>query len=476
MIVDNTSLVSVADFKRVFDEQRKNSHKIALTDAKERIEKLKRMQAYIMSHLGEIEKVMYKDFRKPPVEVQVAEVYSVTSEIKFACNNLKRWMKPQRVPTPIGLIGTYNYIKHEPKGNVLIISPWNYPFSLAIKPLVAAVAAGNVVMLKPSELTPHTSGFIKDMIEELFPQNEVAVFEGEVEVATELLKLPFNHIFFTGMPTVGKVVMRAAAEHLASVTLELGGKSPNIIDETADVKKAAYATAWSKCFNNGQTCIAVDYVMIHSSQKEAFISAYRDAIQQMLNPESKGIEQSESYARIVNRRHFRRIKSYIDDALEKGAEIELGGKMVEVENFIEPTVLTGVHDDMQIMQEEIFGPVLPIITYQYKEEVVAYINGKEKPLALYIQSKNPQNIDYFLNNTRAGDSVINDLMLQFSHPELPFGGVNNSGIGKANGFFGFKEMSNLRGVSKRQFGAMKFLYPPYHGKVKRLVDLIVKYF
>jgi aldehyde dehydrogenase (NAD+) len=471
-----SELVQTAEIQQIFNAQHRHASVIALTDYKQRAEKLKKLQAYVLAHQEEIQQAMYDDFRKPTAEVMLGEVYSITSEIKFACKHLKRWMQPHRLPTPLGMIGTSSYIKHEPKGNVLIISPWNYPLSLAVKPLISAIAAGNVAILKPSEMTPNTSKFIKKMIGELFDKNEVTVFAGDVAVATELLKLPFNHIFFTGAPTVGKVVMRAAAEHLASVTLELGGKSPNIIDETADVKKVAAMTAWSKCLNNGQTCIAADYVMIHESKKEDFVNAYRDVVKQMYDADGKGVENSGSYARIVNHRHFNRIKSYLDDAVSKGAKIEVGGATLADQNFIEPTLLTHVNDGMKVMQDEIFGPVLPVLTYRDKEEVIAYVNSKEKPLALYIHSKNKQNIDYFLNNTSAGDTVINDLMLQFSNAEIPFGGVNNSGIGKSNGFFGFQEMSNLRGVTQRQFGTMKFIYPPYTEQVKKLIDMFVKYF
>lgn len=358
----------VIDNQRVFEAQRFQSSIIALTDAKTRIGKLEKIKSYILEKQTEIEQAMYQDFRKPTAEVTLGEIYSITSEVKFACKNLKRWMAPQRLATPMGMIGTTNYIKHEPKGNVLIISPWNYPLSLAIKPLISAIAAGNVVILKPSEMTPHTSQFIKKMIGDLFDENEIAVFEGDEIVATELLKLPFNHIFFTGSPAVGKVVMHAAAKHLASITLELGGKSPNIIDETADVKKVAAMTAWSKCLNNGQTCIAADYVMIHESKKEAFVNAYHDTIKEMYNPNGQGVENSDSYARIVNARHFNRIKSYLDDAIEKGAKVEVGGKTIADQNFIEPTVLTDVNDKMKVMQEEILVQYYPLSPIEIKKK------------------------------------------------------------------------------------------------------------
>ena len=471
-----TTSLTENSIENVFISQRQNTNTIANTTASERIDKLKKIQGYLMSHLDEVQQVMFKDFSKPGSEALLGEIYGINTELKHTCKHLKGWMKPQRVPTPLSVIGTSGYIKHEAKGNILIISPWNYPLSLAIKPLISSIAAGNVAILKPSELTPNTAAFIKRMIEDLFPSNEIAVFEGDASVATELLKLPFNHIFFTGAPAIGKVVMRAAAEHLASVTLELGGKSPSIIDETADIKKIAAITAWGKCINNGQTCIAPDYVFVHESRKDAFIEAYSDCIKKMYNADDQGVENSDSYARIVNERHFGRVKGYLDDAVAKGAKVVLGGKTIADQNFIEPTVLTNVSDDMKVMQDEIFGPILPIMTYSNRQEVIDYVNSKEKPLALYINSNNSKNVDFFLNNTTAGDTIINDVLLQFGNPEIPFGGVNNSGIGKSNGYFGFQEFSNMRGVMKRNFGDMKFIYPPYTDRVKKIVNAFVKYF
>jgi aldehyde dehydrogenase (NAD+) len=308
----------------------------------------------------------------------------------------------------------------------------------------------------------------------LFPPEEVAAFEGDASVATQLLELPFNHIFFTGSPAVGKIVMAAAAKHLASVTLELGGKSPVIVDETANVKTAAEQIAWGKYFNNGQTCIAPDYLLIHESVKEPFMQAFRESVNRMYSPDGKPVEQSPNYCRIVNNRHFQRVQSLIDDAVQKGATVTLGGQTNAVENFIAPTVLEGVNDQMAVMQEEIFGPVLPVVPYRDREEALRAINSREKPLALYIQSRSQRNIDYIMERTTAGDTVINDLMWQFGHMEIPFGGVNNSGIGKANGFFGFQELSNMRGVIKREFGTSRFIYPPYTDKIEKLISFLVK--
>lgn len=447
---------------------------MALTTASERIERIQRIHRWIQDHETDLMQAMYADFRKPAAEVILGDLGALYYEIKHTTKHLKGWMKPQRVQTPLPLVGTTGYVRHEPKGNVLIISPWNYPFGLAIKPLITAIATGNVVIVKPSEMTPNTSRVIRGLVEELFPQEEVAVFEGDADVATRLLELPFNHIFFTGSPAVGKLVMAAAAKHLASVTLELGGKSPVIVDETANVKTAAEQIAWGKYFNNGQTCIAPDYLLIHETVKEPFLQAFRASVKRMYSPDGQPVEQSPNYCRIVNHNHFERVKHLVDDAVQKGATITLGGQTNETDNYIAPTVVENVTDDMAVMQEEIFGPVLPVVSYRDRDEALRAINSREKPLALYIQSRSRQNIDYFMDRTTAGDTVINDLMWQFGHMEIPFGGVNNSGIGKANGYYGFQELSNLRGVIKRDFGTSKFIYPPYTDKIQKLINFLVK--
>ena len=464
-----------SNLRAVFITQRKYAPQMALTTANQRIERIRRVQAWMLSHQADLEKAMYDDFRKPTAEVGLGELMSVNAEIKHIIKNLKRWMRPQQLPTPLSLVGTRSSIRHEPKGNVLIFSAWNYPFSLIMKPLVSAIAAGNVCILKPSEMAPHTARFMSRMIRELFPTEEVAVFEGDATVSQALLELPFNHVFFTGSPAVGKVVMAAAAKHLASVTLELGGKSPSIVDETANLKTAAEQIAWGKYLNNGQTCIAPDYVLVHQSIKEPFLAEFRQVVKRMYNAENQGVESSDSYARIVNNRHFQRVRSLVDDAVEQGARVTMGGRMNTDQNFIEPTVVEGVTNDMRIMQEEIFGPVLPVVTFSSPDEALAVINGKEKPLALYIHSRSRRNIDYLMERTSAGDTIINDVMLQFGNVELPFGGVNNSGIGKSNGFFSFQELSNQRGVMERSFGTMKFLYPPYTDRVKKLINFVIKY-
>jgi aldehyde dehydrogenase (NAD+) len=457
----------------IFDKQKDNQFIVARSSAKERILKLKRLREFLLAHMDEACQATYRDFKKPAAETIIGEMMVLVSEISYAIKNLNRWMKPERQPVAMTMVGTTSWIQYEAKGCVLIIAPWNYPITLALKPLVSAMSAGCVAMVKPSEMTPHSSAFVKKAIENLFSENEIAVVEGDAQVATELLKLPFNHIFFTGSPAVGKIVMKAAAENLASVTLELGGKSPSVIDQTADIPATARLIAWGKFFNNGQTCIAPDYVLIHESVKEKFINEIKAAVENMYGAD--GADASPNYARIVNDKHFHRLNGYLHEASGKGAVIETSGKIIEAERYIAPTVLTAVSDDMAVMQEEIFGPILPVMTYQDLDEAVGYIKGREKPLALYIHSKSNGNTAFLLKNTSAGNVLVNEVLTQFGNTEIPFGGVNNSGIGKSNGFYGFQEFSNAKGVMKRSFGTMRFLYPPYSSRLVKWLGKGLRY-
>ncbi|MEL7532597.1 MAG: aldehyde dehydrogenase family protein, partial [Bacteroidota bacterium] len=428
-----------AEMEAVFAQQGEYARTFGRTDHKARKAKIKKILDYVLAHKTEIEGALEKDFHKHPTETTLTEILIVVAEAKDSLRNLRKWMKPKKVSTPLVQLGTSGRIQYTPKGRTLIISPWNYPFSLAIGPLISAISAGNVAMIKPSEMTPHTSAFIKKMVGDLFEEREVAVFEGNYEISQSLLALPFNHIFFTGSPAVGKIVMAAAAKHLSSVTLELGGKSPAILDESVKVKDAAEKIAWGKCINNGQTCIAPDYLLIHESKVDQFVEAFRAAIKNMYG--DQGPKDNPSYCRIVNARHFGRINALLEDAIQKGANVAVGGNTDESKNYIEPTILTGLTTDMEIMEEEIFGPVLPIITWSKREEVIEQINRLAQPLALYIFSRSKQNTRFFLQETRSGDVAVNDTMIHFSHPNLPFGGANNSGIGKAHGYAGFLAFS-----------------------------------
>lgn len=461
------------DIEALFQLQKKNLSTIAATSSKERIAKIKKVMNWVLENQDKMTEALKADYRKDLFEVKVSEVMPVVSEAKYIIKHLDQWMRPESVETPLKMLGTTSKIMHEPKGNCLIISPWNYPFNLSLKPLLQAIAAGNAVIMKPSEIVPNASKLLAEMIQELFPANEVAVVEGDAKVSSTLLSLPFSHIFFTGSPAIGKVVMAAAAKHLASVTLELGGKSPTIVDETADVKYAAQTIAAEKFLNNGQTCIAPDYILIHRSKTQTFVQEMGKYIQKMYGSD---VSKSADYCRIVNNRHFNRIKGLIDDAVEKGAKIAVGGNTIAAENFIEPTVVTNLNDGMQIMQEEIFGPVLPILEFDNIEEISAYINKGEKPLALYIFSKKRANINYILQNTSSGAAVINETTIHYLQNNLPFGGVNNSGIGKSFGKYGFEEFSNKKAVVESKFSTFSMFHPPFNNRVIKMLDLVIKWF
>jgi aldehyde dehydrogenase (NAD+) len=465
---------NVSDIKRIFDAQQANHMKVGNSTAAERKAKLLRLNEVMEKYRPQIKEAMYKDYRKNPSEVDLTEVYPVTSEIRHARKKLTRWMGKQHISTPLALLGSSSYVRYEPKGVVLIISPWNFPFNLTFGPLVSAIAAGNTVMIKPSEMTPHSSALMVKMIGELFNENEVAVIEGGKDTSTELLALKFDHIFFTGAPSIGKIVMAAAAKHLASVTLELGGKSPTIVDETADVKMAATRIAWGKWLNNGQVCIAPDYVFVHESKKAEFVAEVNKASKQFY---TENASENSSYARIVNQHHFNRVKSYVDDAVAKGAIVESGAQFDEVQNYISPTVLTNVSNDSKLMTNEIFGPIMPIFTFNHVDEAITQINAREKPLALYIYSKSNKNINHILANTRAGGGCINHNSIHFFNSNLPFGGANNSGIGKGHGMSGFKAFSNARGILKQHIpNALDLLVPPYTNFSQKLIDLTIKWF
>lgn len=463
------------EVERIFKLQKSNQQKIANTTAKERKQKLNNLYNAVLKYRKEIQEALYNDYKKPPAEVDLGDIYPVTSEIKHTKSQLSKWMRPKKVSTPMSQLGTSSYIHYEPKGVVLIIAPWNFPINLTFGPMVSAIAAGNCIMIKPSEHTPHASALMKKIIVELFDESEAAVIEGDATVSTELLKLPFNHIFFTGAPEIGKVVMRAAAENLASVTLELGGKSPTIVDETANLKVAAQRIAFGKWLNNGQICIAPDYVLVHKSVAEKFLDELKSTLKSFY---SEDASSTDSYNRIVNHKHYQRIEGYFKDALEKGATVAYGGKTDGTQDFFEPTIMTDIPDHADLWEKEIFGPILPFFTYSDLQEAIDKINSKEKPLSLYIYSSDSKTVKRIISNTRAGGTCINNNGIHFYNFNLPFGGSNNSGIGKSHGVFGFEEFSNARGVLKQwsPFNALDYLTPPYTKSKQKLIDMTIKWF
>ncbi len=433
----------------IFLRQQRHQYVVARSTARERIAKLRRLHDAMLRHQEAIRTAMFSDFRKPAHEVDISETITVNSEIRHAIGRLSSWMAPRHVGVRLPLLGSSATIYYEPKGVCLILGPWNFPFNLNLIALVGAVAAGNCVILKPSEHAPNSSALLKKILEECFPPEELAVVEGDVSVAEKLLSLPFNHIFFTGSTAVGKIVMTAAAKHLASVTLELGGKSPVVVDETADLDRAASRIAWIKCMNGGQTCIAPDYVLVHESVHDQLVEKLKIWTEKFYGATPEARRQTPDLSRMVHDRHFKAVKGLLDDAVGRGATVAFGGRTDAKERYIEPTMLTHVPDDATIWEHEIFGPLLPVRAYKNLEEAISDINAGPKPLAFYIFSKQERNIKQFVAETRGGGVCINECALHFFNPELPFGGQNASGIGKYHGESGFLEFSNPRSVARQ---------------------------
>jgi aldehyde dehydrogenase (NAD+) len=456
----------------VFARQQQTAILLRTSTAAERIAKLKKLEAAVLAHKAAIYRALHKDLHKPEAESDLSEIMPVISEIHHTAKHLKSWMRTKRVAPTMTLLGTQARIRYEPKGVCLIISPWNYPVNLTLGPLASAIAAGNTAIIKPSELTPACAAVMADIIRSAFDPSEIALFEGDAAVSTELLALPFDHIFFTGSPAVGKIVMAAAAKNLTSVTLELGGKSPVIVDATADIAKAASSIMWGKFINNGQTCIAPDYLYVHETILPEFLEKSKAAITKMYGADAS---TSPDYCRMVNEKHFSRVKRLIDDATASGAVIAAGGATEIADKFISPTLLTNVSESSEVMKEEIFGPVLPVIAYSDIAGPLAHINGNPKPLALYVYSKNDETIGRVITETSTGGACINMSMLHFSHANLPFGGVNNSGIGASHGIFGFKAFSHERAVLRDKFSTIPMLFPPYTARVRWIIKQTLKY-
>ena len=468
-----TTLCSIQNrFQHIFDAQKRNAPKVAKTTAKQRIEKIKAIKAWIAVNEQQIFDALYADFKRGEYETKITEILAVLGEARYIIKHLKSWMRPESIDVPLRLFGSVGKVTHEPKGNCLIISPWNYPFNLTLKPLLQAIAAGNVCIIKPSEMTPNTSALVKRMLNELFSEDEICVIEGEAETAIELQKLPFNHVFFTGSPTVGKSVMAAAAKNLASVTLELGGKCPAIIDNTVDLKDAAEKIIFGKFINNGQTCIAPDYLLVDQAICDEFQQLLTN---QLITTFGADIKSNPDYCRIVNKNHVYRLKKLLDNAKDNGAEVLAGGEIDENDHYFSPTILTNISEDMLVRKEEIFGPILPIKSYRSLAEAIEYINCKEKSLALYLFTKSSETKKKIDADTSSGAFVINDISIHYMIESSPFAGVNNSGIGKSFGHYGFVEFSNIKPVVENKFSRTSLFSPPYKPQLKVLLNAVAKW-
>lgn len=465
------------DFQSLSDQQK--AHFLTVVKPapiRIRKEKLKKIRTWIMTNRKEIQHAVFLDFRKGPEDVDLSEIKPLLAEIDHTIHHLDDWAGYHAVSSPLYLLGSKSGILHEPKGVTLIIAPWNFPFMLAVNPLISAVAAGCCAVIKPSELTPNTSVLLEKFAADLFPREEVTVIQGDASVSQSLLELKWDHIFFTGSPQVGKIVMAAASKHLTSVTLELGGQNPVVVDETANLKDAAEKLIWGKLLNNGQSCVSVNAVFVQEKVKLQLEVELVKAFEK-LYPDHKNRINSGDWIRVVNERHTQRIAKLVFSTIESGAREILGGGISVTERMIPPTILSDVTLESPILKEEIFGPVMPILPYKQINEVINWMNSQEKPLMAYIFSKSKQNIQHFIDSTTSGGVAINETTLNFVHPGLPFGGVNNSGIGKAHGKAGFLAFTNERSIfiQRRGLTTMKLAYPPYSWFKKLVIEVLLKW-
>lgn len=431
-----------------------------------RFDALNRLKKAIKTKEQELMEALKEDLNKSEFDSFITEIGIILEEIRFTMKNLKNWAKPRRVKSTLTGIGSKSYIYPEPYGVALILSPWNYPFQLAIAPLIGAIAAGNCAILKPSELTPKTSALMAKIISENFPKEYVTVVEGGVETSTALLKEKFDYIFFTGSVPVGKVIMEAASKHLTPVTLELGGKSPCIVHKDANLKLAAKRIAWGKFINAGQTCVAPDYLYIHSQVKNEFLKLLKESITELYGV---NVIQNGNFTRIVSDKHFKRLTSFL-----KNGATYYGGSQDINKLMIEPTVLVDINWEDEVMLDEIFGPILPVIEYSDLSSMINQINNKPKPLALYIFSESTKVQKYILDTVSFGGGCINDTVFHLSSPYLPFGGVGESGIGAYHGKGSFDVFSHEKSILKQTtMFDLPFRYPNTKNALKK-IKLFIK--
>jgi aldehyde dehydrogenase (NAD+) len=463
-----------AQIDALFARQAPAAMALRRSSTAERIARLKRLRDALLARREALHAAFQADLRKPALEVELTELLPVVDEARDAIRHLARWMRPQRVGATLSTLGNRAWTQSQPRGRCLVIGPWNYPVNTLLGPLVSALAAGNTVVLKPSELTPHVNGVVDDLVRATFDPAEVAVVQGGVATATRLLTLPFDHVFFTGSPAVGRIVMTAAARHLTSVTLELGGKSPVIVDASADLERAAEITVWGKLINLGQSCVAPDHLYVHESVRERFVALCQAQLARRYGAGAAEQQRSNDLGRLVSVRHAERVAALVDDALDRGAVARTGGTHDTASRWVAPTLLERVPVGARIHEEEIFGPVLPIETYTSLAAVLERINAAPKPLALYLWSRDRRTIDAVLRETSSGGVCINHCMQQYAHTGLPFGGVNHSGIGSAHGVHGFRAFSHERAVLRSgPLMLLRGFLPPYDAGKRRLARLFV---
>lgn len=435
-------------------------------DWRPRRDRLKALRRALVERRRALQDALAADLGRPPTETDLVEYLPIIGELDHTAAHVPRWSRPQNLLTPLALTGARSQVIPQPKGLCLIIGPWNYPASLILGPLISCIAAGNTAVLKPSEFTPATGGFLRDLIGAAFPPDEVMLVEGGPETAETLLAQPFDHIFFTGSPKVGRIVMAAAAKGPTSVTLELGGKSPALVHASADIADAAAKLVWAKCVNAGQTCIAPDYVLADAAIAEALKAALAARIRTVFPREIAEGRRGEDLAAIVSPRHAERLIALIRDARDKGAAVLIGGSGDAAARFVAPTLMDGITPDMRLAQEEIFGPILPVYTIADLDAGIAHVNAGPPPLASYIFAKDRAATDRFIAEVPAGGSCVNHALIHFGNETLPFGGIGASGIGRAHGKAGFDDFSNRRAVMRDGFSLTHLFFPPYTKRLK----------
>lgn len=452
------------DYFSIFNNQRDFYKSHQTKDISFRKENLIKLQKILKSNEERLYQAIYKDFRKSKFDTYANELSIIYAEIKYFLKNIERLSNPQKVKTNLANVPGKSYIYKEPLGCALVIGAWNYPYQLTLAPIVSAIAAGNTCMIKPSELPENTMRLMAELINNNFPSNYLYVVEGGIPETTEILKYPFDKIFFTGSPKVGKIVYQAASKNLTPVTLELGGKSPAIVTKSADLDVAAKRIVWGKFLNGGQTCIAPDYVLVEESIQDEFLKRLKKQLE-----EANYEDGAEHYVSIINKRNFDRILGLIEQK-----KIFYGGKTNEATYYIQPTVLLNVGWEDAVMQEEIFGPVLPVLSFNNLQETLGRINKLDKPLAAYLFTNIKTEKELFLQNISFGGGCVNDTIMHIANGNLPFGGVGNSGIGNYHGEFGFNCFSHQKSVIKKAvWGEPNLKYPPYTEKklnwLKRLM-------
>ncbi|MGO1787073.1 MAG: aldehyde dehydrogenase family protein [Sphingobacterium sp.] len=463
---------SITDINRLYQAQNAYRETVKHSHAKVRQSWLKILLSHIIAEEQNIEKALYDDFHKSSTETAITEFLAVKWELELLIKALPKWMKAKRLRRTIKMPNVRAYLHYEPKGSSLIITPWNYPFMLPIVHLAASVAAGNTVIIKLSEYAPYTNRVIQKILSSVFPEEHVAVVEGNVPETSHLLTLRFDHIHFTGSSEVGKIVARAAANHLCEVTLELGGKSPAVVDRNVNLRRTVKNLIWAKFVNAGQTCIAPDYLLVHRLHRREIETIFKQELQHAFGMDPLN---SPDFARIINMEQFDRLQDALKESISLGANLIAGGQSDRQIKYIAPTVLSNVSKNSSLVREEIFGPILPIVYYGQVQEAIDYITQGPKPLALYVFSSDPLFSRHIIRHTSAGSTCINDAMIQIMHPRLPLGGVNSSGTGQSLGWYGFRTFSHERAVAEAQLGPISSLFwYPYTERTNKVLQWLKK--